>query len=265
MKKRNIHNKNKKAQAMVEAIIVFPLLILMIWGVWHLHTLALFKARAAMATRHSAWINSTKEDASGLAEQALFDVFYDQEGTSQNPIDQIDMGFTIASHEFFMIAERPPNAIAGFAFDLAGSASDALGGVGDLLEPFITALKNVFPFTSNTTVKIDFNVISPLSRYYENEDSLKVDRTYEQLSYFPVRWQRFYYHNSWDFFPGGIGQEDISSAIGGASDGLSDANDAMNENDMPDDDVFEYGGNVYTFDDYEEAMEDWEYWLSKQN
>jgi len=258
MKRRDTHNKNKKGQAMVEAIIVFPLLILMIWGIWHLHTLALFKARAAMATRHCAWIKSTKEDSSDLATQALFDVFYDKEGASQKTLNQINMGYEISSGEHFIITERPVN----FLFDFTASANDALGGIGGIFSDFINALKNYFPFLSNTKVRIDFNVNSPLSRYYQDENSLKVDREYSQVSYYPVRWQRFYYHNSWDFFKGGIGQSELSSAIDDASDGLSDASDAMDENEIPDDDTFEYGGNTYTFDDYKEAMDDWAYWLN---
>ena len=170
-----------KGQALIEAVIVLPILILLIWGVVHLHLSAFYSARAEMAARHAAWIKSVKEDSS-----AAF------EGSSVMFEKGIPMGVHLNS---FTV-----NGNAGLIIDLgqstdSGSAvlnavKGAFSSIGKWIGDFMRAIPLTQPLVLNAEAIVQFSVTSPGLDPFEKTTK----------AYFPNRYKHLYFHNIWNLF-----------------------------------------------------------------
>jgi hypothetical protein len=253
---------DRAGQALVEAAVVFPILIMMCWGVWHLHDTAFYSARAAMAARHGAWILSIDEEAGSMAAQAVLDVFYDKEGAVSGENSDIILSYTVSNNNSLDTTDSAAANAARAFFDT---------GAGGFIKAFIDAIPFFQPFTRNVLATVVFQVDTPLGHYEKDDDpsGLKfMGKTYGSWAYFATRIKRLYFHNSWDFFNGGIGQTALGDATSEAEDGMDDASEDFDDaaDDVNDDDLYgEHDGNVYTYDDYTEALEKWREWLRNRS
>ena len=178
---RKILPAEEKGQALVEAVVVLPLLILLIWGVVHLHLSAFYSARAEMAVRHAAWIKSVKENSA-----AAF------EGTSVLFEGGIPRGVAlnsfIVSGEAGLVTGSQGEASSGS--QVLNSVRNAFSGVGKWIGNFLRAIPLTEPLTMNAEATLQYSVISPGLDPFE-----KTTR-----AYFANRYKHLYFHNIWDLF-----------------------------------------------------------------
>jgi hypothetical protein len=201
--------KNDSGQAMAEMVIISPVLIMLYWGVAYLHTAAFFKARAEMAARHTAWIQSVKKSASYASAQGTNVLFeYGQpNGVVANVTCSGKAGLLIQIGE-------SNSALEAIATAMNNLFSFGPGWMGDIMRAFPI----VQPFICNAESTVQLGVI-PTYLPLIDEDVPFSDTT---RGYFAVRWKSLYFHNSWDFFPSGMGPSDLDSTRGDASSQIED-------------------------------------------
>ncbi len=237
----------------MEAIVVFPILILMIWGIYHMHTAAFYSARSAMATRHAAWVKSVDKNAT--ATQAGLDAFF---GKENSPIDSMSCVIitSLTANQAGLDERETPS--------LAAQAAESIFPMG-LLQDFLDSFAIFQPFTRNALSELTFKVNSPISNFEDNKHEI-TSASFKNRAYFPCRYKDLYFHNSWDFFKVDIAG-DLDEAVSSAESGMNDANDNFSDqaSTVDEDDLSgEAGGNIYNYDDYQDALKKWRDWLGNR-
>jgi hypothetical protein len=278
MKYRWIGN-DQNGQAMVEALIVLPVLIMMFWGLYYMHAASFLSLKAQLAARHAAWVGSRKEYGAGdflgggvidrtLAIERGMQILsgdgmwnrshvlqgFDNLSTSgDNPRTN---GFIfVDAKDWLALDEMVSNMLDQFFADLigpgiSGTIKTLAEGFTDFLNSFVSALPLGRCFTQNSFAQVSLNLKTP---FFEGVH-LEAD------AYFCNRWEDLYFLNLWDFF-------DLSavSVIDGLKNTMEDVNknieDAVEQyqemidkysDDIPDDQEM-----PYDYDDLARYLEKW--------
>ena len=170
-----------RGQALVEAVVVLPILILLIWGVVHLHLSAFYSARAEMAARHAAWIKSVKENSSAAFEgtNVLF-----EKGIPKGVYLE---SFRVKGDAGLVIDLGKANPDGGTVLTTAGTA---FSKVGKWIGNFMRAIPLTQPLSMNAEATVQYSVISPGLDPFEKTTQ----------AYFANRYHPLYFHNIWNLF-----------------------------------------------------------------
>lgn len=247
--------RNKRGQAMVEAIIVLPILIILIWGVYRVHSVSFLGARAEMAARHAAWMGSVNENEGASMLESTFNST-DANAAGRDLFFNHESGMTDSLATFSINVE----AKGMWVIDPLETAADDgdfnildclnMGGIAiDLLSNILSALPIFRPFTRNSWSEIKFSV-----------DSYGFDKTDDirATAYFANRWDSLYFKSIWDLLNVHFGE-----TVSGITDAISDAEDAISQAEEDMEDAMEETdgefpeGTPYTYDDFEEFLEGW--------
>lgn len=170
-----------RGQALIEAVVVLPVLILLIWGVVHLHLSAFYSARAEMAVRHAAWIKSVKENSSAAleGESVMFEKGIPS-GVHLSPIEVkgeagliIDLGKT-----------------GGGGNEVLSAVGGAFSSIGKWIGDFLRAIPLTEPLSMNAEATLHYSVTSPGLDPFEKTTK----------AYFANRYKHLYFHNIWNLF-----------------------------------------------------------------
>ena len=178
---RNNLLPDDKGQALIEAVVVLPVLILLIWGVIHLHLSAFYSARAEMAVRHAAWIKSLKENSSAAFEGS--GVMFENGVPNGVHLDS----FTVKGDAGLVIDLGHSGESASGVLNAVGSAFSAIGG---WMQKLMEAIPLTQPLSLNAEAAVQFSVTSPGLDPFQ-----KTTR-----AYFANRYKHLYFHNIWNLF-----------------------------------------------------------------
>lgn len=253
--RKKLHSK--KGQAMAEAIIVLPVLIMIIWGIYHAHAVAFLGARAQIAARHAAWVGSVDEsDTIALsiggdtidreaAEKAGMDILFRNES---GMADTIVMGGS-RSGKIFNVDPQGLWVPEFFDDDFDGEflISDFISIGNDIVNAMLSALPIFRPFVQNSYAKVDFAVDS----FGFSEPTAITTH-----AYFANRWDSLYFKSIWDFLNvsllGVLG--DLNDVMSDADGVISDASEQL-ENFIEDGEFPE--GTPYSYEDFMEYLSSW--------
>lgn len=178
---RKLRLTDDKGQALIEAVVVLPLLILLIWGVVHLHLSAFYSARAEMAARHAAWIKSVKESSSAAFE-------------GSNVLFEKGIPNGVALKSFVVKGDAGLIIDLGHTGETGSEVLSAVGSAFSTLGGWIQSFMKAFPLTEtlslNAEATVQYSVTSPGLDPFEKTTK----------AYFPNRYKHNYFHNIWEVF-----------------------------------------------------------------
>jgi hypothetical protein len=264
--------KDTEGQALAEAIVVLPVLVLLFWGLYHAHTAAFLSVQAEEAARHTAWVGSRKKmmwlnlmdrdfalerGQKALSEDGMWNEEYLEKGVDD--FEHVSIGLS-RSNGYIRIDSASLSVWENKTlekFDPLG----VIGLAGEALSGLFKALASALPvtrcFAQNAYARVGFKVKTPFYPPVE----------VRAQAYFCNRWESLLFTDLHDFFnlsaAGFIDEltqsinrimEMFNRVIGKFHDTIDEFQDRIDEMDMD----LDYG----SFDDY---MERWDDFLLQWN
>lgn len=230
-----------KGQALIEAVVVLPVLILLIWGVVHLHLSAFYSARAEMATRHAAWIQSVKKDSSAasLGAAVLF----------ENGIPNgVSFNFDVKPDAGLIIDLGKTSGGGNEVLSVVGSAFSTLGG---WMQTLMKAIPLTQPLSLNAEATLHYSVTSPgLDPFVKTTKA-----------YFANRYKPLYFHNIWNLFKSQAGSGGSNFPPMGGAAGSKKQMEEMIENFEKELEKNKDSLSEEQYQHYQQQVEQWKQWL----
>lgn len=257
------YRKKRAGQALTEALIVLPILIIMIWGIYRVHSLAFLSTRAQMSARHAAWVGSIAELGGGNSFTTAFlggaidDEAAETAGAEVLFLNNSGMTDTIlpgTTEGNGFVQVKPQGLWVPGIFRNADNSefsfTDIVSIGNDFINTLFSRIPILRPFFQNS-----YAIVSIHSSSYGYDENYQIQRS----AYFPNRWDSLYYQSLFNlmlqFGFGGI-IADMKDTVEEANNRIKETKKELEEA-LKDKKKFPEG-TPYSYDDFEEYLDQWD-------